>query len=175
MALCNMANYYRFCISITLGTMEMRSKFKIIFSLGLITALAFFISSCSHTHEPLHEIYYGNFDVGSKDNFVIMAFSYKEENKVAFRTHVDGSEMNVIFPVFYTKNSVVIKTDAHKWKFTISKDNHVLSCLSCDGKSMPKKYTVGMYKGKPMLEKTAKTAFDTIEKSSKFNGATAPT
>lgn len=132
------------------------------------------LSGCSKSHKPLNGVYYGYYDQTDNNRFVILAFDANHPGKVAIRQNLDGAKTNSVFPINYAKQTVTIHTRKPFVVMDISNDGYKLTCPSCNGKSLPKTYSIGMSKGKAFDPKVASIAFNSIAKDSKTNGGYQP-
>lgn len=129
------------------------------------------LNGCSDSpHKPLKRLYYGYYKDKPKSQFTIIAFDKHHPSRVAVRNNYGSLRINKNFPVQYTHDTVIIKTDGKPVKLKISGDTRRLTCANCAHKTIPKTYNVGMYQGKPFKTKVGTTAYKTITYQAKQNG-----
>lgn len=150
-------------------------KQLIIGSMAVILGLAILgLSGCSKSHKPLNGVYYGYYKGSDNSQFVILAFDSNQPGKVAIRQNLDGAKTDSVFSVKYDEKTLTIKTQKRPVQMQISSNDYTLTCPSCDGKSLPKTYSIGTNNGKTFDPKVADIAFKSIAKGAKVNGGYQP-
>lgn len=140
----------------------------------IISAIILMLTGCSDQHKPLHGIYYGYYSNGDPQAFLILAFDKDHPNQVGFRESIDNLKRDSVFKVSYEQHSLMLHTPGKNIKLLISKDNRILTCLSCNGINGPKTFSDTDNSGKPYPAKIGDIAYRTISKNAKERGTYLP-
>jgi len=103
----------------------------VIISVGLLA-----LTGCSESQKPLNGVYLGS----NNKELLIMAFDKERPKKIAMQRVTRWAKSNVVLPIQYGKNDVIIDGGGVNIKLTVSEDGKTLQCLICTDGSMPKVY-----------------------------------
>ncbi len=143
-----------------------RNIIKVSSILILFIVVLTIIYRCTQPNQVLNNIYYGYYDNRNTEQFVIFVFDKQDADKVAVRVNLDDLKFNSIFPIKYNQDTVTIHGTKGVVELHISKNLMTLTCAHCNGRSLPRLYSMGV-DHHAFPDKTVNQAFGEISEDAK--------